>query len=315
MGLKDINSEIKSLKEYIYKYELGHTLDNVSFKCLTTLGIGGTCQLFYIPTDVEALTLVMKYIYISRIKYLIIGAGSNLLVDDKEFEIVVISLKNIKRCYIEGEDNDCWYIYAEAGLRGPALSNYLTEHNIHGAEFLSIIPGTIGGLTYMNAGAYKKSMADIIYSVTFIDGAGLIKTVNNVDDNFKFKYRKSIFKENGNVILSVILKLNKNLKLEDSKTKIKRYIDKKKNTQPLQTKNAGSTFINLPHISTWELIDSLGYRGYKLGGAMVSSKHANFLINESDATFNDMISLINLIKEDIYKTYNEIIECEWEIIK
>ncbi len=307
-------NRIIKFKEYVLKYQLGSTLDNVSFKCLTTLGIGGTCKLLYIPDDLETLLLSIKYLYNMNIKYFIIGSGTNLLVNDKEYDMVVIMLRKLKRCYIQDEDEENYYIYTEAGVRSPILSKYLIDRDISGAEFLSIIPGSIGGLIYMNAGAYKKSISDIIYSVTFLDNETNMQTVLNINDNLKFKYRDSIFKHNNYIILSTVLKLPKNNNIINSKNKIQTYISKKKETQPLDTHNAGSTFKNLDNISAWELIDKLGYRGYMIGGAQVSNKHANFLINTGNATFMDMITLINMIKYDVYKEYKIQLDCEWEII-
>ena len=309
-------TSISDFKEYVLKYQFGYTLDNVSFKCLTSIGVGGTCKLLYIPDDIESLTLCIKYLINNNIEYLIIGSGTNILVDDKEFNMVVISLKNIKRCYVDTEDELYHYIYVEAGLKGVILSKYLLDRNISGAEFLSVIPGVIGGLTYMNAGAYKKSMSDIIHSVTYINDKGKIVKETNVDDNLKFSYRHSKFKENKCVILSVILRLSKNnLDIIKSKELINTYISKKKMTQPLNEKNAGSTFKNIEGGYTWELIDKLGFRGYSIGGAMISNKHSNFIINKKDASFDDVINLINQIKEEAKNKYNIDLECEWEIIK
>ena len=307
--------KIYEFKRYILKYQLGLTLDNVSFKCLTSLGVGGTCRLMYIPDDIETLTLSVKYLINQKIKYFIIGAGTNLLVNDKDYNIVVISLKKIKRYYLLEEDNEYKYIYAESGLRGMILSKYLMDKEISGAEFLSVIPGTIGGLIYMNAGAYKKCMSDIIYSVTYINEVGNIITKINCDNCFDFKYRSSNFKKKNYIILSVIIKLPKlNNDIEVSKSLVNQYITRKKNTQPIGEKNAGSTFKNLDNMFTWEIIDKLGFRGYSVGDAVVSNKHANFIINRNNATFNDMISLISKIKNDALIKYNINLECEWEIL-
>lgn len=309
-------NKISKFKEYILKYQLGLSLDNVSFKCLTTLGVGGSCKLLYIPDDIETLVLSIKYLINQQIRYFIIGAGTNLLVDDKDFDLVVISLKNIKRCYLLEEDDKYNYIYAESGLRGMILSKYLIDRSISGGEFLSVIPGTIGGITYMNAGAYKKSISDIIHSITYINEHGDVVTEENINNCFDFKYRSSIFKNKAYVIISIIVKLPKlDTDINVSKNLISSYILRKKNTQPLSEKNAGSTFKNLDNIYTWEVVDRLGLRGYSIGDAKISNKHANFIINKNNATFKDMINLINKIKDDALNKYNIKLECEWEILE
>lgn len=308
--------QFKKFKDYIYKYQLGSILDNVSFKCLTSLKIGGTCRILYIPDDIESLTFGIKYLKELSIPYFIIGAGTNLLVNDREFEIVVISLKKIKRYYILKEDSNDIYIYSEAGVRAPILSDYIANRQISGAEFLSVIPGTIGGLTYMNAGAYKRSMSDIIDSVTFIDDNGNIQTIKNKDNNLKFTYRSSIFKNNNYTIISIIIKLSKNNETEElPKDKIKRFLKVKKETQPMDIANAGSTFKNNNELYSWQIIDKIGLRGYHIGGAMVSPKHANFIVNTDNATFLDTITLLELIKYEASKKLNIIMECEWEILE
>ncbi len=306
----------KRFKEYISKYQLGSTLDKVSFKCLTSLKIGGTCEILFIPDDIESLSFGIKYLINLNIPYFIIGAGTNLLVNDRDFKLVVISLKKIKRYYIQKEEKESVYIYAEAGVRSPILSDYLALRKITGAEFLSVIPGTIGGLTYMNAGAYKKAMEDIVDSVTFIDGKGDIQTIKNKDNKLKFSYRESLFKTNNYVIISVILKLRYiDISDELPKEKIKRFLINKKESQPLEKANAGSTFKNNRDLLSWQIIDKLGLRGYQIGGAKVNEKHANFLVNESDATFLDMIALLELIIYEAKKQLNIDMECEWEILE
>ncbi len=303
-------------KDYICKYQLGSTLDNVSFKCLTSLKIGGTCRILYIPDDIESLTFGIRYLKEIGIHFFVIGAGTNLLVNDKEFEIVVISLKKIKRYYLSKEDKQYAYIYAEAGVRAPILSDYIANKQISGAEFLSVIPGTIGGLTYMNAGAYKKSMQDIVDSVTFIDEEGNIQTIKNKDNNLKFSYRDSLFKYYKYIIISIIIKLDKTKKgMESPKEKIKRFLRTKRENQPIEVANAGSTFKNNNDLNSWQIIDKLGLRGYHIGGAMVSSKHANFIVNENDATFLDTIALLELIKYEALNKFGINMECEWEILE
>ena len=306
-------NKIYEFKNYVEKYGLGYTLSNVSFKCMTSLRVGGTSALIYIPNNLDDLILSIKYLKKENIQYFIIGNGTNLLINDRYFNIVTISLKKLNKYkYLDTKDNIA-YIYAEAGVKGNTLSKYISNLNIPGCEFMSVIPGSIGGLTYMNAGAYKRSMADVIESITYMDDIGDIYTIQS--DNAEFGYRHSIFKKNNYIILSVIIQLKLVTDImETPNDKIKRYMKKKKESQPVNTINAGSVFKNID-IPSWEIIDKLGYRGYVYNDAKINEKHANFIENLGNASYDDMIYIINMIKKEAKEKFNVDMECEWEIIE
>lgn len=308
-------NKIQNFKKYVQKLELGEIIDNVSFKNLTSIHVGGVCELLYKPLDLESLTISLKYLKENSIPYFTIGKGTNLLVNDRYFEMVLISLEKFNHYYILEENKNEMYIYVEAGVSASIISKYLINLGLSGGEFLSVIPGSIGGLTYMNAGAYKKSISELVYSITYFDEKGLLQTVLNKNDNFAFSYRKSGFYKTGKVIYSVILKVSKDVGEECPQDKVRRYLTIKRESQPLKTYNAGSTFKNHSDCFTWQIIDKLGYRGYKLGGAMVSTKHANFIINYDNASFLDVIALIKMIEYDAQTKLNINLECEWEILQ
>ena len=167
----------------------------------------------------------------------------------------------------------------------------------------------------MNAGAYKRSISELIYSITYCDEKGSLQTVLNKNNNFSFNYRTSCFHNTTKIITSIVLRILKETPGENPKEKVKRYLNLKRQSQPLQTYNAGSTFKNNNNCFTWQIIDKLGYRGYKLGGAMVSDKHANFIINYDNASFLDIITLIKMIEYDAKTKLNIDLECEWEILQ
>lgn len=306
-----MKDEFQKFKDYVYKYDLGACLENMSFKNLTTLVIGGTCRIFYMPADLDTLMTAYHYILANQLPYLVIGNGSNMLVNDRAISVIVISLKNLNEVT---KIDEVTYRVA-AGIKAPVLAGRMAEAGLTNGEFMSVIPGTIGGLTYMNAGAYKKCMADIITSITYLDDKGSLKTIENVDNLLHFSYRHSIFKEIPGIIVYVTIKLEKAKHIDDPHNKIKKYLQTKKETQPLTRGNAGSTFKNSENGSTWKIIDQLGYRGYRIGGAKVSEKHANFLINDDEATFEEMELLINKIQQSAKEKLNIDLECEWEIIR
>lgn len=307
-------NKFENFKEYVFKFQLGNILNKVSFKCLTSLKVGGRCELLYIPDDFESLCIAIDYLIKEEIPYFVIGSGTNILVNDRDFAFVVITLKNLKRYYLLNENDEDILIYVEAGVKLPIISNYAIKNNFCNAEFMSVIPGTIGGAIYMNAGAYHSSISDILQSITFIDENGKVQTLMNDDKNLKFGYRDSIFKQKHWIIISCVIKLKKYLQGLTPKMRVKNYLAKKRLTQPIDTNNAGSVFKNLNR-PVWEIIDELGLRGYKINDAMISSKHANFIININEASFNDIYGLILMIKEQAKIKMNIELECEWEIIK
>ena len=180
-------------------------------------------------------------------------------------------------------------------------------------EFLATIPGTIGGLVFMNAGAYGQEIKDIVQEVTFLYELGNLITKNISELNMQ--YRSSIFKEKKTIITQVMLKLNKLSNNLLPLEKIKTYKQLRKNTQPINNYTAGSTFENPKGMKAWELIENMGFKGYQINGAMVSYKHANFLINYHNARYIDMIKLIKEIQEKAKNDYDISLVCEWVIVK
>lgn len=308
-------NKIQNFKKFITKLQLGEATDNASFKELTSIKVGGSCELLFKPFNLETLVTSVKYLKENQIPYFIIGKGTNLLVNDRHFELVLINLEKLNNYFILDEDDNEIYIYVEAGVNASTISKYLLTLGLSGGEFLSVIPGSIGGITYMNAGAYKRSISELIYSITYCDEKGSLQTVLNKNNNFAFNYRTSSFHNTTKIITSIVLRILKETPGENPKEKVKRYLNLKRQSQPLQTYNAGSTFKNNNNCFTWQIIDKLGYRGYKLGGAMVSDKHANFIINYDNASFLDIITLIKMIEYDAKIKLNIDLECEWEILQ
>ena len=203
-------------------------------------------------------------------------------------------------------------ISVDAGVSNAYLAQVLLNNEITGFEFASGIPGTIGGAIAMNAGCYQKEFKDIVQEVTFID-LDEIKLYTISHKNCAFAYRSSIFLKKNCIIINAVLKLSKGVK-EDIKRQMDEYREKRVSSQPLEYPNAGSTFKRGSDFVTAKLIDEAGLKGYSIGGAEVSKKHAGFIINKGNATATDIIDLIKYIKKKIFEEYNINIEEEVRII-
>lgn len=301
--------KINKFINYIKDNYLGDIFTNYSFKDLTTLKIGGHIACLYKPFTLDDLYIAYRYIVEENIPYYIIGNGSNILASDSSFDMVVITLKELNK--ITKISNNKFMV--GSGTLTNKFAFELAKQGYTKQEFLCVIPGTIGGAIYMNAGAYNNSMEDIVYDVTYLTEKGKLITINK--DELNFKYRSSIFKEMKGIIVCATIELNNAFIKEMPLEKIATYKKNKKETQPINVLSAGSTFKNAKDKKAWEILELLGYRGYEYNNVMVSSHHTNYIINKGNATFNDMIELINKIKEDAKEKLNIILECEWEIVK
>ena len=191
-------------------------------------------------------------------------------------------------------------------------SMILVEHSLTGFEFASGIPGTIGGAVKMNAGAYGSQMSDVVVKTKYIDLKDMqIKEINNTEQ--KFEYRKSLFSTTPSIIIDTTLQLKKAEKAEIQK-KISKNNESRKTKQPIEKPSAGSTFKRGKNFITAQLIDECGLKGYTVGGAQVSTKHAGFIVNTGNATASDVIKLVEIIKQKVQEKFNKDIDLEIEII-
>ena len=284
-------------------------IHNESMKKHTSFKIGGNADLFVSVKTVEELKQVLDYAEQKQIPITIIGNGTNILVSDKGIRGLVIKI-DIQ--YFETlEKNDYIEVNVGSGIKMMALAIQFKRMGITGFEELSGIPGTIGGAIFMNAGAYGKEMKDIVVSTKCMNRKGEIIELSCEEQ--KFKYRSSIFNDNDYIIIGTILKLRKG-RIEDIDRQMKEYQNKRKEKQPLEYPSAGSTFKRQEGIVTAKLIDECGLKGYKIGGAMVSEKHAGFIINTGDATAKDIIELIKYVKDKVYENYKVKIKEEIRIV-
>ncbi len=281
-------------------------IENENLKNCNTYKLECTCSYIVFPSTLEELKKIINILKEYKSKWFILGNGSNIILPSY-YDGVVIKLSNFNKCEIN-ENN----IYVESGYMLNKLAQELSNKGYTGIEWATGIPGTIGGSICGNAGAYKSSMSDIITDVTLLDNDNVI-TLNNQD--LKFGYRTSILKNKKDLI---VLSCNINLKkgnIDEIKKTIEERTLKRIETQPLEYPSCGSVFRNPEGMSSGKLIDDLGLKGYMIGGAKISEKHANFIINYNNATSEDIIKLINLIKSEIKKNYDIDLVLEQEIIK
>ena len=284
-------------------------ISNEPMKKHTTFKIGGIADYFISVKNEEELKQVLNYADIKNIPITIIGNGSNILVSDKGIRGLVIKI-DIQYVNIKELDNYV-EIQVGSGTKMMALAIQLKNQGISGFEQLSGIPGTIGGAIYMNAGAYGKEMKDIVISTKCMNMKGDIIEFSNEEQGFK--YRSSIFSKNKYIVLETKLKLQKGRK-EKIEQQMNEYLSQRKEKQPLEYPSAGSSFKRQEGLITAKLIDECGLKGYKIGGAMVSEKHAGFIVNTGDATAKDVIELIKYIKDKVYENYKVKIEEEIKIV-
>lgn len=280
---------------------------NISLKRYNTYKLDINCEYLVYPKTTNELITLVKELKKQKIKYLILGNGSNVILAKPSFE-VIIKLDKIN--YIKIEDN---IITAGAGVSLIKLSNLCMENGLNGLSFAGGIPGLLGASTAMNAGAYNEDMSSIVKEIKVLTPNLEIKTMTNQE--LEYSYRDSFLKRNKEYIcLEVTLKLEYKDK-EAIKNKMIDRRNRRISSQPVNMPSAGSVFRNPPGLSSGKLIEDLGLKGYSIGGAQISEKHANFIINTGNATYDDIISLIEYIQKQVKKKYNIDLILEQEIIR
>lgn len=268
---------------------------NEQLKNYTTLRIGGNCKNLYFPTNEQEVKVVLKQ------QPIILGCGSNVLINDKkEYENVMI-LTKFNTITL---DNDT--IIADAGARLIDVCLFAYEHGFTGLEFAYGIPGSVGGAIVMNAGAYGGEIKDVIDKVI------TDKQVYNLEQ-CEFSYRHSIFSSSSECILKGYFKLKKADKVI-IKSKMDELLKKRIEKQPLDAYSAGSIFKRGKDFYASQLINECNLKGYRVNDASVSTKHAGFLINEGNASFDDFMQLIHEVQDIVYRRMNKKLECEVKII-
>ena len=270
---------------------------------VTSFRIGGTADLAVYPADADAFVFALDFVNDNDIPYIVIGNGSNTLASDKGYRGVVFVTTDMRYVRIDGErlTGGCGVLLGSVGTNASTAG-------LSGAEFANGIPGTLGGAVYMNAGAYGGQMADIVEStVCYSLDERKVVTLNNSEHNFG--YRHSVFMEKNMVILSSTLKLTKGDTTE-IRAKMSELLKCRRDKQPLEFPSAGSVFKRPEGYFAGKLIEDAGLKGTRVGGAMVSPKHAGFIVNTGNATARDVLTLVDVIKEKVFSLYGVNLECE-----
>lgn len=286
--MKDITKELSSLAQIE---------TDIPLSKMTTLRIGGIARYVIYPENILSLQAVIAKLKEYSIPYKVIGKGSNLLCSDDIYEGAIIRLdRHLNDAYFDGET-----LVAESGCSIIALSYEAMKNSLSGLEFASGIPGTVGGVTFMNAGAYKSSMSEVIDSVS-VYRDGKIEWISNED--CEFSYRTSVFQKHPDwLIVAVKMKLQ----TADQK-EIRELMDSRRErrmaSQPLDKPSAGSVFRNPDSVPAWKLIEGIGYRGKSIGDAKISEKHVNFIINNGNASAKDFDALVKDVQKAVKDKYD-----------
>lgn len=291
----------------IEKKKIGKVEKNVPLKKCTTYKAGGIAEVIVTPKNVEKLIELLKLLKGNNVNFKILGNGSNLVFSDKPYKDVLIKLSELNECVI----NDT-VVKVGAGHSLISLAMKTAKAGLTGMEFATGIPGTVGGAVFMNAGAYKSDMGYIVSEVIVLTPELKVKTMYNKELNFK--YRSSFLQKNpGYICLGATIVLRKG-----SKSVIKALIEERRQkrlmTQPLEFPSAGSVFRNPEGDYAWRLIDVCGLKGYSIGGAEVSKKHANFIINTGKATGKDIHDLIMYVHDKVQEETGVDLKIEQEFV-
>lgn len=274
----------------------------------TNFKIGGNADIFVIAKNIEEIKCVIKFSKENNILLTILGNGSNVLVSDKGIRGIVLQV-GTKEIKIEKHENAL--IEVDAGAMLGALAQILLKQSISGFEFAAGIPGSIGGAIRMNAGAYGGEMKDIVKDVTVLNEKGEISVLTN--EECEFSYRHSRFTDSKEIVIKVTLKLPLGNEAE-IKAKMDEYDQSRREKQPLNLPSAGSTFKRGSDFITAKLIDECGLKGYTSGDAQVSTLHAGFVVNLGNATAQDVLNVVNHVKQVVLEKTGKQIELEVELL-
>lgn len=302
-GVLILNNIYNSLITTIDKTKIKENEDMSKY---TSFKTGGKARFLIKANKIQEIKDAIKIAKEQDIPFLVIGNGTNILFRDELYSGIIIKME-LNTFKINNNK-----AVVDAGVKNALLAQELMKKELSGFEFAAGIPGTIGGAIRMNAGAYGGEIKDIIEKVTYLDYSTLEeKTITNKECNFQ--YRHSVFCDNKNIILSATFNFIKAEKI-NIQEKMDLYAKSRKEKQPLEYPSAGSTFKRGEDFITAKIIDECGLKGYTIGGAQVSEKHAGFIINKNKATSKDIIELINYVKKIVKEKKEKDIELEIEII-
>lgn len=271
----------------------------LSLKEFCTYGIGGPAREFVTVQTIEEMQEVLKNCFLEGKRFFILGKGSNTLFDDRGFDGVVI-LNKIQRMEREGER-----VKVGGGYSLSLLASQVAREGLGGLEFGCGIPGSVGGAIYMNAGAGGVEISDRLEELLFVDEKGELHRFERKD--LSFSYRRSPFHDKKGAIVSATFQLTPRL---DAKEEQRKLLDYRMKTQPYKDKSCGCVFRNVDGVSAGKLIEQSGLKGFQIGGARISSLHANFLVNEGEATAQDILDAIAYIRTKVWLRTGKMLQPE-----
>lgn len=275
----------------------------------TTFKIGGNCIALVEPREISDIIEAVKICRENNIKFFVIGNGSNLLVPDEGYNGVIIKLKSeFSKIEVEGD-----YLIVNSGAKLSEVYTVAYENSLTGFEFASGIPGTIGGAIYMNAGAYGGEMKDIVESVEVLD-LDNFKLRELKNEELEFSYRKSIIQRKNYIVTTIKLKLQKGNK-EEINAVYEDLRERRNSKQPLNFGSAGSTFKRPEGHFASKLIEDAGLKGYHINDAWVSEKHSGFIVNKGNASFKEVMELIEYVQKVVFEKFGVKLETEVRILK
>lgn len=292
------------MKNDLLKY--GKVKENVDLKNYNTYKVSVFAKYLVDVKNENSLVELIDYLKTNKIKYIILGNGSNVVLPEKDLDGVIVKLTGLNNIDIDDDE-----VYAGAGVMLPKLVSETVNNCLAGLEWASGIPGTVGGAVVGNAGAYLSEIFTFIEEIKVLD-KGKIKTLNKSD--VKYSYRYTSLKDNKDIIvLGVKLKLEKG-NADESANLMKKRLERRISSQPLEYPSAGSVFRNPEGDYAGRLIEECGLKGKRIGGAMVSEKHANFIINYENASAKDVRDLIKLVHDEVLKKQKVDLVIEQELI-
>ncbi len=283
---------------------------NFNLSNYTTIKVGGVTEYFAEPSNLKEFTNLIKWSHLNNQPCRIIGAGSNLLINNIFLKGLIICTKRMRSVKI---DRNSGIVEAESGLMLPTLSNLLAKNGLQGGEWAVGIPGTLGGAIFMNAGSGNLSLADNLISLKVINTKTLKKLEIEKKD-IEFQYRFSPFQNNDLVIISAKLRFEPKGNIEQLIQTTKNNLKLKTEMQPYHLPSFGSVFKNPENNYAAKLIDDIGLKGFKIGGAEISTMHANFIVNTSSASSKDIFDLITLIQQKVLQNKGIHLQTEVRMI-
>ncbi|OPL07416.1 MAG: UDP-N-acetylenolpyruvoylglucosamine reductase [delta proteobacterium ML8_F1] len=274
----------------------------------TSFKIGGAARVVVLPQTPLEVAAVVRTLFSSKAKYMILGNGTNLLFPDEGYRGIVVKLaENLSQIEVRGT-----LVQAQAGALLSRLSKVALKNHLSGLEFASGIPGTLGGAVVMNAGAYGGEMKDVVTEVKALTEEGELLVFDR--EAMEFGYRNSIVKERGLIVLETTLALEKSEK-ERIASRMSELDEKRRARQPLHLPSAGSTFKRPSGNYAGKLIEEAGLRGLRYGGAMVSERHCGFVVNVGEATYEEVTTLMGIIQRTVFERFGINLEPEVKIIE